>query len=69
MNSELIKKYGSTLLCMTRSRKYISLYRIDRSRDSAVGITTGYGLHDTGVGVRVPVEPRIFFSSQRSDRF
>jgi hypothetical protein len=26
------------------------------SRDSAVGIPTGYGLDDIGVGVRVPVE-------------
>jgi hypothetical protein len=26
-----------------------------RSRDSAVGIETGYGLDDGGVGVRVPV--------------
>jgi hypothetical protein len=32
------------------------------SRDSAVGIATGYGLDDQGVGVRVPVGPR-FFSS------
>jgi hypothetical protein len=33
-----------------------------RSRDSAVGIATGYGLHDRGVGVRVPVGSRIFTS-------
>jgi hypothetical protein len=26
-----------------------------RSRDSAVGIATGYGLEDKGFGVRVPV--------------
>jgi hypothetical protein len=26
-----------------------------RSRDSSVGIATGYGLEDGGVGVRVPV--------------
>jgi hypothetical protein len=30
------------------------------SRDSAVGIETGYGLDDRGVGVRVPVGSRIF---------
>jgi hypothetical protein len=36
----------------------------NRSRDSVVGIVTGYGLDD-----RVPVLPRIFFSSQPSDRF
>jgi hypothetical protein len=30
------------------------------SRDSSVGIATGYGLDDRGAGVRVPVESRIF---------
>jgi hypothetical protein len=30
-------------------------YSIGRTRDNAVGIATGYGLHDRGVGVRVPV--------------
>jgi hypothetical protein len=30
------------------------------SRDSSVGIVTGYGLDDRGVGVRVPVGSRIF---------
>jgi hypothetical protein len=33
-----------------------------RSRDSVVGIATGYGLDDWGVGVPVPVESRIFSS-------
>jgi hypothetical protein len=37
-------------------------------RDSVVGITTGYGLDDRGVGVRVPVGLRIFFSPRRPDR-
>jgi hypothetical protein len=32
----------------------------ERNRDSVVGITTGYGLDDRGVGVRVPVGARIF---------
>jgi hypothetical protein len=35
--------------------------------DSAVGIATGYGLDDRGVGVRVPVESRIFSSPRRPD--
>jgi hypothetical protein len=35
---------------------------------STVGITTGYGLDDRGVGVQVPVGPRILFSTRRSDR-
>jgi hypothetical protein len=39
---------------------------ISWSRDSAVGIATGYGLDDRGVGVRVPVGSRIFFYSTSS---
>jgi hypothetical protein len=39
------------------------------SRDSAVGMATGYGLDDRGVGVRVPVGSRIFSSLYRPDRF
>jgi hypothetical protein len=30
------------------------------SQDSVVGIATGYGLDDKGVGIRVPVESRVF---------
>jgi hypothetical protein len=33
--------------------------------DSVVGIATGYGLDDRGVGVRVPVGSRIFSTSSR----
>jgi hypothetical protein len=40
----------------------ISLFS-DRSQDSAVGITTGYGLDDRGVGVRVLVGAIIFSKS------
>jgi hypothetical protein len=39
-----------------------------RSRDSAVGRATGYGLDDRRVGVRVPVESRIFSYPRRPDR-
>jgi hypothetical protein len=39
-----------------------------RSRNSAVGIETGYGVDDQGVGVRVPVGSRIFSSPRRPDR-
>jgi hypothetical protein len=39
------------------------------SRDSAVGIATGYGLDDGGVGVLVPIGSSIFSSPRRSDRF
>jgi hypothetical protein len=37
------------------------------SRASVVGIATGYGLDDCGVGVRVPVGSRIFSSPCRPD--
>jgi hypothetical protein len=59
--------------------KYVRLRRIqfrfsaisthNRSRDSAVGIATGYGLDDRRVGVRVPVGVRCFLSPRRRDRF
>jgi hypothetical protein len=35
---------------------------------SVVGIATGYGLDDQGVGVRVPVGARIFTSPCSPDR-
>jgi hypothetical protein len=38
------------------------------SRGGAVGIATGYGLDDRGVGVRVPVASRILVSPYRPDR-
>jgi hypothetical protein len=36
-------------------------------RDSVVGIATGYGLDDRGVGVRAPIESRIFSYPRRPD--
>jgi hypothetical protein len=42
---------------------------LSESRDSSVGIVTGYGLDDRGVGVRVPVESRIFCTPRRPDTF
>jgi hypothetical protein len=38
------------------------------SRDSVVGIATGYRLDDQVVGVRVPVGSRIFSFPRRPDR-
>jgi hypothetical protein len=46
----------------------MSYWTIIRSRDNAVGIATGYGLDDRGVGIRVPVGSRIFSSPRRPDR-
>jgi hypothetical protein len=43
-------------------------YKI-RSRDCAVGIATGYGLDDRGVGVWVPVGARIVSSPCCPDQF
>jgi hypothetical protein len=39
------------------------------SRDSAVGIATGYGLNDREVGVLVSVGARFFSSERRPSRF
>jgi hypothetical protein len=39
-----------------------------KSRDSVVGIATGYGLDGRGVGVRVPEGSRIFTSPRCPDR-
>jgi hypothetical protein len=40
-----------------------------RSRESAVGIATAYGLDGRGIGDRVPVYVRFFLSPRRPDRF
>jgi hypothetical protein len=39
-----------------------------RCRDTEVGIATGYGLDDQGIGVQVPVGVRIYTSPRRPDR-
>jgi hypothetical protein len=39
------------------------------SRDSAVGTATGYGLEGRGIGVRVPIESRLFSFPRRPDWF
>jgi hypothetical protein len=58
--------HGSTTLHfgggeIVNAKFYVSLSP-GRSRDSAIGIATGYGLDDQVVGVRVPVGSRIFSS-------
>jgi hypothetical protein len=50
---------------MWHRTSFRNINTIYRSRDSVVGIATGYGLDDRGVGVRVPV---IFSSPSRPDR-
>jgi hypothetical protein len=56
--------YGSAVLCWTLSAflSFLILYTVGRSRDSVVGIGTGYGLDDRRAGVRVPIGSRIFSS-------
>jgi hypothetical protein len=54
------------ILHKDEERNCIGIF-VDESRNSVVGIATGYGLDDQGVGVRVPVGTRIFVSC-RADR-
>jgi hypothetical protein len=56
------------MMCETGFCTFCFVYETSRSRDSAVGIATAYELDDRGVGVRVPVELRIFSSPRRPDR-
>jgi hypothetical protein len=47
---------------------FVTIIKLVRSRDSAVGIATGYRLDDRGFGGRIPVGSRIFPSPQSPDR-
>jgi hypothetical protein len=47
---------------------YYYYYYYYWSQDGVVGIATGYGLDDRGVGVRVPIGSRNFSSPHRSPR-
>jgi hypothetical protein len=67
----VINREGKRQFARSRSRKdkgniKMNLYKCynvyKKSRGSAVGIVTGYGLDDLGVRVRVPVGSRIFTS-------
>jgi hypothetical protein len=55
-------------LSPSKCQKNIHVWYGRGSRDSAVGIATGYGLDDRGVGIRVPVGSRIFSSPRCPDR-
>jgi hypothetical protein len=46
----------------------ISNTTLGNSRNSSVGIATGYRLDGRGVGVRFPGEARFFSSPRRPDR-
>jgi hypothetical protein len=45
-----------------------TVFILSMSRGSVVGIATGYGLDERGVGFRVPEESRIFSSPRHPDR-
>jgi hypothetical protein len=49
-------------LLISNMKNVLTVYR---SRDSSFGIGTDHELDDRGVGVRVPLESRIFFSPRR----
>jgi hypothetical protein len=51
----------------TGSTDFSTIYVLGRSRESVVGIATGYGLDDRGIGVRVLVGSRFFFTPCRPD--
>jgi hypothetical protein len=50
-----------------RAYYYIILF-YNRSRDSVVGIATGYELDDRGIGVLDPIGSKIFSSPRCPDR-
>jgi hypothetical protein len=54
--------------CYSESIWMVAYFTRIGSQDSIVGIATGYGLNDRGVGVRVPVGSRIFSSPSRPER-
>jgi hypothetical protein len=58
-------------ICFIYTHIYVYIHSFVRtkSQESAVGIATGYGLDERGVGVRVPVRARIFTSPRRADLF
>jgi hypothetical protein len=60
--------WTSTTECCRANLIWIRKGQLQRSQDNVVGIATGYGLDDRGVGVRVPVGSRISSSPCRPDR-
>jgi hypothetical protein len=64
-------EYGVTIYNIARHAviNWITKTTAYSSRDSAVGIATGYGLDDLEVGVQVPLGSRIFSSPRRPNRF
>jgi hypothetical protein len=63
----LLLSSGHVLNCYQWSL-FLHIHTQWGSRDSSVGIATGYGLDDRVVGVRVPVGSRILSSPRCPDR-
>jgi hypothetical protein len=64
----LLKTKGKDLICVSHLLKFNTRNIIPgKSRDSEVGIATGYGLDDREVGVRVPVGSGVFSSPRCPD--
>jgi hypothetical protein len=68
-HSDLVSNWTTGIRFLAEILFYcLLLTLIPRSRDSSVGVATGYGLDDRGVVVRVKLESRIFSSPRRPDR-
>jgi hypothetical protein len=65
--SEYIRIFTISAARFSSILKYVFI-NFTRSRDSVVGIATSYGLDGRGVGVRVPVGSKMFFSLNGADR-
>jgi hypothetical protein len=63
-----VLEMNSFRFCISLVWLFLLLISWGGSRDSVVGIATGYGLGDRGVTVRVHVGLRIFFFPRRVDR-
>jgi hypothetical protein len=63
--SDVIRSYPNSV---RKTYSYYSLSYSCTNRVSSVGIATGYGLEDRGVGVRAPVGLRISTSPYRAGR-
>jgi hypothetical protein len=55
------------LLKQFKSYKINKIKKRTKNRGSTVGIATGCGLDERGVGVRVPVKKKMFPSTYRSE--